>query len=291
MKDRLSQIMGTGAALDLLSPEVRSRLLSASSSPAMARLAAWDMLTEAQRMAVVRASGAVPVDCGDAIPEAPARGAMRAFHAYDSYPDGAEGSVLKPSGFLGRKTAQVADAFDRMRHQAQRRSGRFALTVSQVQMGREYSTLVRDRDSGAVRGISIETMLGGGSRGGTREGFTDHRLDISRRIDRLQGRIGQGCGLAIRRVRPSKRGDGKDMRRNIPDRQLVDLVCLDEELTVSEVLRRFGWSVKGDTVSAATAALAAALDRMIGPARAPSITAVSFGTGCTTLLGGGDTTP
>lgn len=290
MKDRLSQIIDMGVALHLLRPEVRAQVLAVSGSAAVARLAAWQMISEAQRLAIVRASGAVPVDCGDAIPEAPARGAIRAFTAYASYPDGEHGSVLKPSGFLGRKTAQVADAFDRMYHQAMRRSGSFALSVSQVEIGREYATLVRNRDAGAVRGISIETMMAGGRRGGTPEGFTDHRLDMARRIDRLQARIGQGCAMAMRRVRPSRRGDGADKRSIILDRQLVDLVCLDQELTVSEVLRRYGWSVKGETVAAATTALAAALDRMIGPTPAPTIAAVHYGAGCTQMMGR-DTTP
>ena len=148
-----------------------------------------------------------------------------------------------------------------MRAQVRRRGGTFALTDEQVGMARLYHTLVQDLEAGAVRCVSLEGQTGGG---GTREGFTDHRLDLSRRVDGLRARIGSGVALAVRRVRPSARGDGAMKRASIPDRALVDLVCLSG-LTISEVLARYGWSVKGDTVKTATKALASALDRMLGP--------------------------
>jgi hypothetical protein len=162
-----------------------------------------------------------------------------------------------------------------MRAQSARKGKRLALSDSQVGMARMYATLVADAAAGAVRCVSLES--GGGGGGGSREGFTDHRLDLSRRIDVLRGRIGSGSALAIRRVRPSKRADGGTARRNIPDRALVDMVCIDG-LTISDVLARYGWSVKGETVQAATQALADALDRMIGPRPRADIQVIHFGT-------------
>ena len=230
------------------------------SVPASARMAAFRALPESARLQLVAAHGLPPEVCGPELPNAPARGPLRVFDVLQSYPDGADGSALKPGGFAGRRTAQRLDAFGVMQAQSERRGGCFTLTDSQIGMGRIYGAMVQDHDAGAVRGISIETMMG--ARGGTVEGFTDHRLDLSRRIDTLRGRVGDGCALAIRRVRPSARG-GAD-RRNIPDRALVDAVCV-ADMTLGDVLARYGWSVYGDTVRAAMTALAAALDRMIGP--------------------------
>jgi hypothetical protein len=275
MKDRLADIIGNGAeAFARLSFADQDWLLQSAGSMAAARAQAWGHLPERDRVAMVRAAGAVPADCGDDIAVAPARGPVRAFDYLGSYPDGAEGSKLKPAGFLGRKTLQCADVFDRMRAQALRRAGTATLTASQIGMARQYRTLVEDRAAGAVRCSSMEAARSGG--GGTREGFTEHRLKMSRRIDKLQARIGGGVAMAVRRVRPSDRGDSSAKRGNICDRALVDAVCL-QDLDISAVLRAHGWSVYGDTVKAATVALASALDRMIGPVRRSEIVAVHFG--------------
>jgi hypothetical protein len=103
-----------------------------------------------------------------------------------------------------------------------------------------------------------------GARGGSQEGFTDHRLDQARRIAGLRARVGAGSALSLRRIRPSRRGDDGLARRNIADLALVDEVCINDR-DLSAVLRLHGWCVKGDTVKAAAAALGAALDRMMGP--------------------------
>ncbi len=227
------------------------------------RMAAFEALPEDDRLCIIRAAGQVPESCGPALAEAPARGPLRVFDILASVEDSQGNTVLRPAGFLGRKTAQRLDAFGVMAAQAGRKGGA-GLTASQIGMGRIYAALVQDHDSVPVRGISVEAMSGGGR--GTAEGFTDHRLDQARRIDRLRQRIGTGCAIAVRRIRPSARGTDAAPRRNISDRELVDLVCL-HDMTISDVLRHHGWSVKGETVRAATQALAAALDRMIGPVR------------------------
>lgn len=215
-------------------------------------------LDEARRLDLVRDAGAVPVDCGPEIPVAPARGPVRAVDFKQAYPDGQDAYVFKPAGFLGRKTMVRADVFDTMAAQAARKGRAFGLTISQVAMGRTYRALVERHQAGAVRCSSIEAMPSGGR--GDSDGFTERRVAAARRIDQLQARIGAGSALAVRRIRPSARGS----RASISDRALVDRVCLADE-DISAVLRAYGWSVKGDTVKALTAALSDALERMMGP--------------------------
>lgn len=256
--DRLHQIIMAADPLRHIAPADRAE--------------AFNALPETTRLSIVRASGAVPDACGPAMPHAPARGPLRIFDVLSAYPDGKDGSVLKPAGFQGRKTAQRLDVFGRMEAQSRRKGGTPILSASQIGMGRLYASMVQDHAASGVRASSLEALTGG--HGGSREGYTDHRLALADRIGLLQGRIGVGVAMAIRRVRPSDRGDGA--RRNIADRALVDAVCLDDR-DVSDVLRTHGWAVKGDTVKAATTALAAALDRMIGPRRPPRIEVIHFG--------------
>lgn len=244
--DRLSQIILGAEAL--------------RSVPTVDRFDAYNALPEAARIAIVQSAGVVPVVCGTEAPVAPARGPARTVDFMASYPKG-ETSEVKPAGYAGRKTVVMLDSIEVMRLQVRRRGGTFALSDEQLGMARLYHTLVQTLEAGAVRCVNLEGQTGGG---GSREGFTDHRLDLHRRVDGLRARIGNGVAMEVRRIRPSARaGDGMK-RANIPNRALVDLVCL-YDLTISEVLGRYGWSVKGDTVKAAMRALAAALDRMLGP--------------------------
>lgn len=261
MTGRLEQIMAQfgGLAASRLAPELQRDLRAAVDvglmTRAEAKRAAWDHLAEADRVALVKAAGAVPDVCGDAIPVAPARGAVRVFDILASYPKGAEGSELKPAGHLGRKTMERLDVFGRMAAQSRRRGGDGVLTASQVATGRLYRTLVEDREAGAVRCISAEAMAMGGAGGGTREGFTDHRLALSVRIDRMQAAIGAGFALRSRR----------DAARVLPVRVLVDMVCL-MDADVSDVVARHGFPPRnGRALERASAALAAALDRMAAP--------------------------
>ncbi len=264
-QDRLVQIIMAATAL--------------RSVPAPERTGAFDALPEDARIAIVRAAGAVPLACGAEAPVAPARGPARMVDFVKAYPKGETGSEVKPAGHAGRKTVVLLDNIEIMRAQARRRCGTFGLTDEQVGMARLYHTLVQNLEAGAVRCVSLEGQTGGG---GSREGFTDHRLALHRRVDAMRARIGNGVAMQVRRVRPSKRGDDGMARRNIPDRAMVDLVCL-HGLTPSEVLALYGWSVKGETTRAVTAALAAALDRMLGPV-GPAVRARRFGAACDVLI-------
>lgn len=227
---------------------------------------------EEARIDAVRALGAVPDAVGPDIGAAPARGAVFVFDFLASYPDGERGTVLKAAGFAGRRSMRVCDAFDKMIGASARRGRTIELTDAQIMMGRFYAALVERHLAGAVRCSSVEGRVSGGS--GDADGFTQRRIDAARRIDLLRRRIGSGQSMALRRVRPSKRGAAA--RSAISDRALVDAVCL-EGLTISEVLRRFGWSVSGDMVKRATRALGEALDRMIGPRPAQGIETVFYG--------------
>jgi len=84
-------------------------------------------------------------------------------------------------------------------------------------------------------------------------------------IERIHRRVGEGFAMVVRRVRPSQR----NRRKLISDRQLVDMVCL-QDLTLSEVLDACGWVAPGQKahgvhIKALRDALSSALDRMMGP--------------------------
>ncbi|WP_273687343.1 hypothetical protein [Ketogulonicigenium vulgare] len=168
--------------------------------------------------------------------------------------------------------AHIADVFDVMRLQAERRGGDFVLTHSQIAMARTYRDLVERHEAGGIKCSSAEASGGGGG-GGSADSFTQARLDASRLIGTLRKRVGDGVAMEIRRIRPSHRGT----RARISDRALVDQVCIMDQ-GISAVLRSHGWIVNGKTVAAATKALGAALDRMQGSARAPRPLTLHCGT-------------
>ncbi|WP_241525936.1 hypothetical protein [Pseudophaeobacter leonis] len=210
---------------------------------------------EAARVAVAKARGAVPEECGDAIPNAPARGAFRVFQPTRLYPDGGDGYVAKPAGYRGRSAIQRADVFDRMAASSARSKKLMPLTPAQVAMGRHYRDLVERHACAGLKCSSIEAIRSGGSgRGGD---FMDAVLRDREEIERLRLRIGTRSAMVVRRIRPSKRRS----RTSIRDRRLVDMVCL-EDLGVTEALKAHGWSVYGLTVQAASKALGQALERM-----------------------------
>lgn len=225
-----------------------------------------DVVTEADRIAAVRDMGALPDSVGPDINTAPARGPVRVFDMIASYPKGADDFEHRPSGYRGRKTVQVADAFDVMAARAACHGHGSAFTQGQIEMGRYYRDLVERYSSAGLRCSSLDasTKSGGGP-----DGFVDAVLRDRDRIARLQRRVGTGAAMSVRRVRPSKRGTTR--RGVILDRRVVDAVCI-EDCTIAEVLRAHGWAANGANIKALSRALAASLDRMMGPLRGHPVT-------------------
>lgn len=152
-----------------------------------------------------------------------------------------------------------ADVFDVM-EQAAIRQGDDAgpFTPGQVAVARQYRHLTENHQAAGLRCASLEAGRSGGGAGGC---FIDAFLDEGKRLAWMERRIGNGVAMAVRRVRPSARGGSK--AGIISDRQLVDAVCLGQ-MGLNDVLRRYGWAVKGDHRRVLRVALSAALDRMRG---------------------------
>lgn len=218
---------------------------------------------EAVRIAEVKARGDVPEACGPEIPEAPARGAFRLVQLKRLYPDGADGYQIKDAGHLGRAAICNADVFDRMAASAARARKPVPLSPGQISMGRHYRDLVERHACAGLKCSSVEAARSSGS--GQGGDFMDALLRDREEIDHLRRRIGAGVAMEVRRVRPSQRG----VRASIPDRRLVDMVCL-EDSSLSEVLAKSGWvaegtAAQGKHIRVLCEALCSALDRMIGP--------------------------
>ncbi|WP_417699893.1 hypothetical protein [Pseudophaeobacter sp.] len=212
---------------------------------------------EAVRLAEIKARSAVPEICGDAIPQAPARGAFRVFEPQALYPDAEGGFEAKPAGYRGHSAIQRADVFDVMAAKAARHNKPSPLSPGQVAIGRYYRDLVERHACAGLKCSSIEAVRSGsGGRGGD---FMDAVLRDREEIEHLRRRIGMGSAMVVRRIRPSKRGS----RASISDRRLVDMVCL-EDRALSDVLKAHGWSVYGATSQAVAKALGQALERMRG---------------------------
>lgn len=224
-------------------------------------------LTEQERLAVIIAR-ATPVEgCGPLIPIAPARGPQVAFVPHVVMPDekAADGYKVERTGWRGFSAVRAADVFDVLERIAAKRKdkdgnlGRSPFSKGQVNVARLYRDLVERHDAGGMRCASLEARRGSGPSGGGE--FMDAFLAEGEQIALMRRRIGNGVAMAVRRVRPSKRG-GPDARP-ILDRVLVDAICLHGE-TFEAVLRQHGWSKTGRNISALIEALAACLDRMQG---------------------------
>lgn len=233
-------------------------------------------IAEQARMDEVRSLGFVPDAVGPEIPAAPARGPVRMFESMASYPKGENDFEMKAAGYMGRKTLQRADSFDLMAAKAARHKKAPPFSPAQVAMGRFYRDLVEKHSCAGVKCSSLESLSQGSSGGGE---FMDAVLRDRQRIDVLRRRIGSGSAMVVRRIRPSDRGSWA----SIMDRRLVDAVCI-EAGSLTDVLRAHGWvregqSAKGDHIKALATALAAALDRMMGPVKRGGISVIHFGSG------------
>lgn len=224
-------------------------------------------LTEQERLAAIIAR-ATPVDgCGPAIPVAPARGPQVAFVPHVIMPDekAEDGYKVERTGWRGFSAVRAADVFDVLERAAAKRKDkdgnpcRSPFSKGQVNVARLYRDLVERHDAGGMRCASLEARRGFGPSGGGE--FMDAFLAEGEQIALMRRRIGNGVAMAVRRVRPSKRG-GPDATP-ILDRVLVDAICL-EGAAFDAVLRQHGWSKTGRNISALIEALAASLDRMQG---------------------------
>lgn len=219
------------------------------------RLAVWNGLRPEDRLEVVKAMAAPPEQCGEQMQVAPARGRLIAFEAKRMERTTA-GNLREVSDGWAARVGDVFDLMEARRPKAQRRSGPL-FTPDQVEMARDYRTLVERLDASGMRGMSLETMRSGAGCGA--DGFLAAVMDDAARLRAMQRRIGDGVAIEVRRVRPSARGG--DSRRGIRNRYLVDAVCL-KQWTIAQVLAACGW---GDSLSnrrALVLALGAALDRM-----------------------------
>ncbi|MBY0134497.1 hypothetical protein [Paracoccus yeei] len=211
---------------------------------------------------------ATPVEgCGPAIPVAPARGPQVSVTPHVVMPDPSSktGYKVECTGWRGFKAARAVDIFDVLERRAAGRkdkNGKPApapapFSKGQVNAARLYRDLVERHNAGGIRCASLEARRGcGPSAGGE---FMDAFIAEGDAIAWMRRQIGGGVAMAVRRVRPSKRG--KAEARNIPDRVLVDAVCLDG-LSFGQVLERHGWAKDGKNAQGLIVALAAALDRM-----------------------------
>lgn len=213
------------------------------------------LAAEAERMAEIKARWTPPAEMAEA-PVAPAAGAKVLVPEY----------AIAVGGMRRRVSShwRQADVFDAMERAAlrafeRRQDGVFQppFTPGQVEMGRHYLVLTERHSAGGMRCAALEPGRAGGDGGG----FIDAYLREGDELRLIHARIGAGVALAVRRVRPSKRGgDGAGV---ISDRVLVDAVCLGG-LDLNAVLIKAGWSPDGHHRKTLRLALAAALDRMQG---------------------------
>jgi len=229
----------------------RNRVAEAKAA-SEARIAA-----EAARLAAVRDAGAIPEECGPDIAASPARGGFVLHRNIELLPVGSDRIEAVHRGYGGRSAIRRADVFDAMVAAALRGKRPVPLTPGQISIGRRYAAMVEVAASDGMRLSSLDASHGGGDS----MGWMDRHLSVAQELSTLRNRIGPGVALAVRRVRPSARGEGQ--RGPILDRVLVDMVCLKGR-TLDQVLIAHGWKKNGRTYDAITHALREALDRMIG---------------------------
>ncbi|MGA0615338.1 hypothetical protein [Paracoccus sp. KR1-242] len=212
---------------------------------------------EASRLAAIQDAGAIPEECGPDILASPARGGFVLHRNIELLSVGTHKVEAVHRGYGGRSAIRRADVFDVMVAAALRAKRPLPLTPGQISMARRYAAMVEVAASDGMRLSSLDASHGGGDS----MGWMDRHLSVAEELSVLRSRIGGGVAMAVRRVRPSARGDGQ--RGPILDRVLVDMVCLKGR-TLDQVLVAHGWSVKGEHRKAVAHALAEALDRMIG---------------------------
>lgn len=240
------------AALNAHVQRLVARRMDAARSIARAMGLPPPLLSEADRLAYLKAQAVAPESCGPDMPVSPAKGKMVAVKPMAMHM-GEDGPALVHVGYRGRDAARAMDVWDQMAQQARRAGGGDPFTAAQVAAGRAYGALVERHSARGLRGISVETMMAGrGGQGGG--GYLDALLAEGARLDALHLAIGGGVALEVRRVTRRARGV-------VTVRALVDGLCV-EGLTVGQLLRRAGWARDMQAEAMARGAVASALDRM-----------------------------
>jgi hypothetical protein len=240
---------------------------------------------EAEGITHLKAQAMPPADCGSDIIAAPGRGPMMRFRPrrVEMTPSGPRS---RHDGYQMRSGARIADAFDLMTlncHRAYERQCAIArsqgkaipayrapFTVGQVEIGREYAALAERCSAAGVKCASLEALRQASSGGGDRE---EAILADFQRLRYFERRIGDGLAKAVRRIRPgrpttkeeaaAKRVTVSRQRRAIFDQALVDGVCIGG-MSLTDVLKAYGWGVDQKAREALRQSLCAALDRMQG---------------------------
>jgi hypothetical protein len=227
------------------------------------RVAGADALRlSAQHVEQVKAAAMPSWQCGPELPVAPARGPLRTFEPFEIMPGSAanEGEfIARRTGYKGRTGAAVRDAFDLMSEQVRRarKDAPLPFTSTQVQMGRDYAALVERLEASGMRGSSGEVLAGRSGGGGG--DWIEAVIRDRRSLRAIERRIGDGWAIAPRRIAPH----ADRPRLAIRVRAVVDMVCLGGK-TIEGVLAHHGWSRSPANKDQVRAALAAALDRMMG---------------------------
>lgn len=226
------------------------------------RLVREQLLAEAIRCDDLRAQGARPDGVGDGVsPCAPARGPAMLFRPEEVVKTDAGNFRFRRMTQPGGHALRMADAFDVMEEQAARRAKSRnrdhapLFTVSQIEAGRSFAAVYEFVAKGGVKCASLEGRAGG--RGGHRE-FMDVYAAACERHRRMIEAIGPGWAIEPKRAAPHG-----DRRRAIRSRVLVHMVCV-QQLSLSDVLARFGWSRSQKVRDALRAALADSLDAIYG---------------------------
>jgi len=212
---------------------------------------------EAARLQAAKAACSIPESCGPDIAPSPARGGFVLARQVELLPVGSDKVQAVHRGYGGRDAIQGADTFDKINRSSRRARVAEPITFGQAAIGRRYRALVEMLAADGTKLSSLEASFGSGAG----RDWMDRRMEISAEVEAMQRRIGPGVAMPVRRVRPKERGGIG--ARPITDRAIVDAVCI-RNLIPAQVLALHGWSVKGDHRNAVTAALSAALDRMIG---------------------------
>lgn len=226
---------------------------------------------EGERLAAMLRA-AMPPAAMRAAPVAPARGTMRLVENWEVAVGGtrrldgahwAAPSALDVENVLAREK-RAEGAIDRAEDKAGRpltdadveavlRRAVDLFTPGQVAIADRYRALVEWRDGSAIKCASLEAGRGGGS-----GDYLTAYMDAGDELAKMVRAIGDDVCLSPRRH--MDRGNG---RGPVTVRQAVDGVVL-RGLTISALLKHYGWVAKGETRKVVRTAISGALDRMQG---------------------------